>query len=268
MSEASTDNRVEVSVEGGVAHVEMNRGSKRNGLDIAMFEAMIETGTGLAARNDVRAIVLSGRGPAFCAGLDFQAIMSNPKAMKHLLSREGSAANIAQRVAYVWREVEVPVVAAIHGPCFGGGLQIALAADIRFGAPDARLSVMEIEWGLIPDMSITQTLLRLVRPDVAKELTFTGRIVDAPEALSLGLLTQLADDPVEAAKECAKQIAARSPQAIRETKRLYDEAPFLNAEDALALETELQLKILGTPNQLAAVQARMLRKTATFRDPE
>jgi enoyl-CoA hydratase/carnithine racemase len=262
------DKRVEVSVEAGVAHVEMNRASKRNGLDTAMFDAMIEAGTALGGRNDVRAIVLSGRGPAFCAGLDFQSIMSDPKAMKHLLLREGSIANIAQRVAYVWREVEVPVIAAIHGPCFGGGLQIALGADIRFGAPDARMSVMEIEWGLIPDMSATQTLLRLLRPDVAKELTFTGRIVDAPEALSLGLLTQVLDDPLEAAKRCAQQIASRSPQAIRETKRLYDEAPFLNAKDALALETELQLKLLGTPNQLAAVQARMLRKTATFRDPE
>ena len=264
----SEDKRVEVSVDAGVAHVEMNRGSKRNGLDLPMFEAMIETGIALGARNDVRAIVLSGRGPAFCAGLDFQAIMSDPKAMKRLLHRDASIANIAQRVAYVWREVEVPVVAAIHGPCFGGGLQIALAADVRFAAPDARLCVMEIEWGLIPDMSITQTLLRLVRPDVAKELTFTGRIVGAPEALSMGLLTHVATDPVEAAKRCAQQIATRSPQAIRLTKHLYDEAPLLNAAEALALETELQLQLLGTPNQLAAIQARMLRKTATFRDPE
>ena len=144
------DKRVEVSIEAAVAHVEMNRASKRNGLDSAMFDAMIEAGLDLDTRKDVRSIVLSGRGPAFCAGLDFQAIMGDPKAMKHLLSREESIANIAQRVAYIWREVEVPVVAAIHGPCFGGGLQIALAADIRFGAPDARLSVMEIEWGLIP----------------------------------------------------------------------------------------------------------------------
>ena len=246
----------------------MNRPAKRNGLDIAMFEAMISAGTSLGERKDVRAIVLSGRGPAFCAGLDFQSIMSDPKAMKHLLSRDESIANIAQRVAYVWREVEVPVVAAIHGPCFGGGLQIALAADIRFAAPDSRLSVMEIEWGLIPDMSITQTLLRLVRPDVAKALTFSGRIVDAAEALSMGLLTEVVDSPVEAAKRCAQQIATRSPHAIREIKRLYDQAPFLNAADALALETELQLKVLGTPNQLAAVQARMLKKAATFRDPD
>lgn len=264
----SEDERVHISVEAGVAHVEMNRSSKRNGLDSAMFEAMIGAGTSLGERKDVRAIVLSGRGPAFCAGLDFQAIMSNPKAMTHLLSRDESIANIAQRIAYVWREVEVPVIAAIHGPCFGGGLQIALAADIRFAAPDSRLSVMEIEWGLIPDMSITQTLLRLVRPDVAKELTFSGRVVEAAEALALGLLTQLVDAPVEAAMRCAHQIASRSPQAIREIKRLYDQAPFLNAADALALETELQLKVLGTPNQLAAVQARMLKKTATFTDPD
>ena len=161
----------------------------------------------------------------------------------------------------------MPVIAAIHGNCLGGGLQIALAADIRIATPDARLSVMEVKWGLIPDMSITRTLPRLVGIDVAKELTYTGRVFSGAEAVQLGLVTHVADDPLAAARELAAEIAGRSPDAVRGMKRLFDESWTGSAEETLALEAELQLGLIGSPNQLAAVAAGMLKQPAQFTDP-
>ena len=257
--------RVRVDREGPVAFVWMTRADKRNGLDLPMFEQLVAAGEALATTSGVRAVVLAGEGPAFCAGLDFAAFMSDPSVAKKLLAREG-VANLAQAVAWVWRELPVPVVAAIHGACFGGGLQIALGADIRLAHPEAELSVMEIRWGLVPDMGITQTLLPLVRPDVAKELTFTGRRVKAPEARELGLVTRLAEDPVAEARALAETIAAKSPHAIRAGKALYDRAAGLGAGDALALETELQLPLLGSRNQMEAVQANMQKREPRFDD--
>jgi enoyl-CoA hydratase/carnithine racemase len=159
------------------------------------------------------------------------------------------------------------VIAAIHGNCLGGGLQIALGADLRIAAPDARLSIMEIKWGLVPDMSITRTLPRLVGIDVAKELTFTGRVVSGEEALGLGLVTRVSEDPLAAAKALAAEIAGRSPDAVRAAKRLFDEAWNESAEASLALEVELQGGLIGSPNQLAAVMAGMARQAADFTDP-
>ena len=178
-----------------VADVRLNRTDKYNALSPAMFQAIIETGESLAQRRDVRAVVLSGNGPGFCAGLDmgsFQGMSDaggSGKASEGLLARDERPENHAQRPAYVWKRMPVPVIAALHGVAFGGGAQIALGADIRFAAPDAKLSVMEIKWGLIPDMSLTQTLRTLVPLDVAKELTFTGRILSGTEAKQLGLVT-------------------------------------------------------------------------------
>jgi enoyl-CoA hydratase/carnithine racemase len=156
----------------------------------------------------------------------------------------------------------------VHGNCFGGGLQIALAADIRIAAPDTRLSVMEVKWGLIPDMSITRTLPRLVGVDVAKELTFTARMFDAREAHELGVVTHVADDPLAVAREIAAEIAGRSPDAVRSAKRLYDEAWTMSAQESLALEAELQRRLLGSPNQLAAVAAGMTKQPGEFVDPD
>lgn len=265
MSEA----RVIVEREGAVARVAMNRPEKRNGLDLAMFEGLVEAGRRLAGDPTVRAVVLYGEGKAFCAGLDFAAFMASPDVGPRLLARpDESPANLAQRVAWVWREVPVPVIAAIHGQAFGGGLQIALGADLRYVRPDAELSVMEIRWGLVPDMGASRTLLPLVRPDVAKELTWSGRIVSGEEALSLGLATRVADDPLAAALETARAIAARSPHAIRGAKRLFEQAPELDTGAAFALETDLQLELLGSPNQMEAVQANMMKRVPAFRDPE
>jgi len=253
--------RVLLSIEAGVAHVRMNRADKRNGLDLAMFEALIATGEQVAADRSIRAVVLSGEGAAFCAGLDWKAFLGDPEASRKLLSRDvqKSPANVAQRACWIWTEVPVPVIAGVHGAAFGGGLQLALACDVRLVAPEAQLSVMEIRYGLIPDMTGSQTLLRLVREDIAKELVFTGRVVTAEEAVRIGLATRVCADPVAAAHEMARGIAAQSPDAIRAGEALFTRAPHLTVEQALAYETELQLALLGSPNQMAAARAAITK---------
>jgi len=264
-----SEERVRVEREGGVARVTLNRPDKRNGLDLAMFEGLIAAGEALAEDRSVRAVVLSGEGKAFCAGLDFASFMAAGDVGPKLLRRpEGKPDNIAQRLAWVWREVPVPVIAAVHGVAFGGGLQLALGADLRYVRPDARLSVMEIEWGLIPDMGATQTLLGLVPPDVAKELTFTGRVVLGDEAVRLGLATRAVEDPLAEALSTARVIAQKSPHAIRAGKALLEGARSMSVKESFLLETELQLGLLGTPNQLEAVQARMTKRAPAFSDPD
>lgn len=261
--------RVKLTIDNGLATVRLSRADKLNGLDPDMFDALIDTGKRVAADKTVRAVVLHGEGKAFCAGLDFQAFMAAANISQKLLARgTDSPANVAQRAAWVWQEVPVPVIAAIHGVAFGGGLQIALGADLRYVRPDAKLSVMEIKWGLIPDMGITQTLLRLVPIDIAKELTFTGRILSGTEAVELGLATKVSEDPLEEAVAMAKLIAKKSPHAIRAAKRLFNEAPGLPLADGLKLETELQRSLLGSPNQMEAVQANMTKRDPSFADPE
>lgn len=265
--------RVTVKIGGGVADVRMNRPEKMNALDQPMFEALVETGTRLAADPSVRCVLLSGEGRAFCAGLDFMSFMAMSGGERQGsgggLGRrpEGSPANYAQSAAYVWMTLPVPVIAAVHGVAFGGGLQIALGADIRLVAPDARLSVMEIKWGLVPDMSGTQTLRRLVRLDVAKELTFTGRIVTGQEAVDLGLATRVSDKPLEDATKLAQEIAQKSPDAIRAGKQLLNESGLVSQEEGLRLEERLQLGLIGSPNQREAVQANMEKRAPRFRDP-
>jgi enoyl-CoA hydratase/carnithine racemase len=236
-----------------------------------MFEALIETGKALRADRALRAVVLSGEGRAFCAGLDFASFMamSDAGGSGELLANRNaeSPANFAQRAAWIWTELPVPVIAAVHGVAFGGGLQVALAADIRIAAADARLSVMEIKWGLIPDMTGTQTLRRLVRLDVAKELTFTGRIVSGSEAATLGLVTRIANDPRAAALAMAAEIADKSPDAIRAGKLLLNESVQLSIADGLRLEERMQRNLVGSANQLEAVQANMQKRAPEFRDP-
>lgn len=265
--------RVHVTIADGVADVRLNRPEKLNALDRPMFEALVATGQRLSADHSVRAVVLSGEGRGFCAGLDFASFMamagegSEPSAT--LLDRRAdeSPANFAQHAAWVWTEVPVPVIAALHGVVFGGGLQVALGADIRFAAPDAQLSVMEIRWGLVPDMAITQTLPRLVRADVARELVYTGRRLSGEEAAEAGLVTRVAEDPLAAARELAADIAGRSPDAIRAGKRLLREAWLADAREALLLESELQTALIGSPNQLAAVTAGITKQPGEFTDP-
>jgi enoyl-CoA hydratase/carnithine racemase len=264
------DERIRIDVADHVATATMARADKHNALDRAMFDALHAAVDRLTAEPGVRAVVLRGDGPSFCSGLDIASFMAegdNGGASTLIDPSPGSPANYAQRVATGWSEVPVPVIAAIHGYCFGGGMQIALGADIRIAAPDATLSVMETRWGLIPDMGITRALPRLVGIDVAKELTFTGRRIDGREGAALGVVTRVADDPHAAAQELAAEIAQRSPDAVRSAKRLFDESWTGSAEETLALEEQLQRKLMGSPNQLAAVMAGVSKQPAEFTDP-
>lgn len=267
------EQRVKITEQDGVADVRLNRADKHNALDAAMFQAITEAGHALAARKDVRAIVLSGEGPSFCAGLDFQSFAAMGSDAQRTTSRlmaaaPDSPANYAQEVAYVWKRVPAPVIAAVHGVAYGGGLQLALGADIRLAHPGARFSVMEIKWGLVPDMSGTQTLRDLVRLDVAKELTFTGRVVDAEEAVKLGLVTRVCADPRADALALARMIAEKSPDAIRAAKKLLEDAWHADARTGLALEASLQRSLIGRPNQVESIAANFEKRAARFRDPE
>jgi enoyl-CoA hydratase/carnithine racemase len=260
--------RVRVEVSDHIATVTLTRPDKHNALDLAMFEGIIDAAAQVSEEPGVRAVVLHGEGPSFCSGLDIASMMSSNGGVDGFLDRlRADPPNWFQRTAYDWIAVPVPVIAAIHGACFGGGLQIALAADIRVCAPDARLSVMEIKWGLIPDMSITRTLPRLVGIDVAKELTYTGRVFNGTEALSLGVVTHVEDDPLATAAALAAEIASKSPDAIRGAKRLYEESWTGPVEQTLSLEAVTQLGLLGSQNQLAAVTAGITKQPAEFVDP-
>jgi enoyl-CoA hydratase/carnithine racemase len=264
----SSNDRVLVSVSDHVATVTLNRPDKRNGLDLAMFEAIVAVGEALAKDSSVRAVVLEGAGKVFCAGLDWGAFLAmGDQAGPTLLARDsGSPANVAQRVGWIWQELPVPVIASLHGAALGGGFQIALGADVRIAHPETQLSVMEIKYGLIPDMSISQTLLRLARPDVVAELLYTGRVLTASEGAPLGLVTRTADDPREAAHTLAKEIATKSPHAIRAGKKLLRGAVGLGPKESFLLETDLQLALLGTPNQMEAVMSVMQTREPSFSD--
>ncbi|MGI9591306.1 MAG: crotonase/enoyl-CoA hydratase family protein [Myxococcota bacterium] len=260
--------RVTVSMEGGVADVRLTRPDKLNACDVAMFEALAETADGLAKEPGLRAVVLSGEGRGFSAGIDVSAFGSGAGGRNLFERGDASPANFVQHSAWAWRELPAPVVAGVHGVCFGAGLQIALAADVRFVAPDARLSVMEIKWGLVPDVSGTRTLIHLVRDDVARELVYTGREVSGTEAVALGLASHVSDDPHEAALELAREIATKSPSAIRADKKLLNAARLLDDAAGLLLEEGLQRSVMGKPNQLEAVQANLEKRPPNFRNPD
>ena len=265
---AAVAERVAIDIADHVATVTLTRPEKHNALDVAMFEAIAAAAEGLVNEPGVRAVVLHGEGPSFCSGLDVAGVMASQPGSDDLMAPLREAVpNWFQRPVYRWIELPVPVIAAIHGHCLGGGLQIALAADIRFAAPDARLAVLEVKWGLIPDMAITRTLPRLVGIDMAKELAFTGRVVTGAEAHELGLVTHVADDPLAAAHSLAAEIAGRSPDAVRAMKRLFDQSWTGSAAETLRLEADLQLGLLGTANQLEAVGAGLAKEPAEFRDP-
>jgi enoyl-CoA hydratase/carnithine racemase len=273
MSETTADarERVTVSLDGGVADVRLNRPEKRNAIDPAMFAALVATGERLKTEPGLRAVVLSGEGPDFCAGLDFgsfQAMRDGERlsATADLPPSDGPARAAGQRAAYVWAEIPVPVIAAVRGNALGGGLQISLGADIRIVTPDARLSVFEVAWGLIPDMTGTQLLPELVGRDVAKELTYTARIVSGEEAVRIGLATRTDPDPPAAALAMAREIAGRSPHAIRAAKRLLDLAGRTDLASGFAAEQTEIRALIGSPNQVEAVTARFEKRNPNFTD--
>jgi len=268
-----TEQRVVVAITDGVADVRLARPEKRNALDGAMFAGLVTAGERLKSEPGVRAVVLSGEGPDFCAGLDFEwfrAMRDGERRSAHVdvPPGDGPARAVGQRAAYVWTEIPVPVIAAVTGNALGGGLQIALGADIRIVAPDARMSVLEIRWGLVPDMTGSQLLPELVGRDVAKELTFSGRVVRGEEAVALGLATRVDPDPRKAALELARIIADRNPHAIRAAKRLLDQAGRVDLETGFAAEQEEIGALIGSPNQAEAVAAEFGKRPPRFTDPD
>ncbi|MEC7107120.1 MAG: crotonase/enoyl-CoA hydratase family protein [Pseudomonadota bacterium] len=269
---------VTIDINDGVADVRLNRPEKYNALSQSMFKAIIDAGEQLRYDKSLRAVVLSGNGRGFCAGLDmdsFAKMGDSDKAAtqggsetKSLLDTDGRVENFAQRPALVWKYLQVPVIAALHGVAYGGGAQIALGADIRIAAPDLKMSVMEIKWGLVPDMSITQTLRDLLPMDVAKQLAFTGQVLSGNEAQKLGLVTQVAEDPHAQAMSMAREIAGKSPDAIRAAKQLFETAWHADAKTGLELEAELQAGLIGTANQREAIAANFAKRAPEFNDPE
>ena len=265
--------RVALTIDAdGVADVRLTRADKMNALDDAMFEALIAAGERLKTERGVRAVVLSGEGKAFCAGLDmgnFQRTAeagSDPRPEGRLIARTHGLANRPQYAAWVWRDVPVPVIAAVHGVAFGGGFQVMLGADIRLAAPDTKLSVMEIKWGLVPDMAGTVLMRALMRDDVIRELTYTGRIFTAEEGASLGVVTRLTADPLAEAQSLARDSAAKNPDAIRAAKRLLNAAQEAAPADALMAESREQTAIAGKPNQVEAVMAQLQKRPPRFTD--
>ncbi len=258
--------RVSVRVDAHVAEVTMERADKFNAVDMAMIEALVDAARQVAGDDSVRAVVLAGAGENFCAGIDLGVFMAPepPFSAAAMRPQPGSHANLFQSPALAWRDVPVPVIAAVQGICYGAGLQIALGADLRIAAPSTRMAVMEVEWGIVPDMGITVTARGLVRADRLKELALTGRVVDGAEAASLGLATRLEDEPLEAARRLARDIAGRSPDATAGIKELLNSGFRAGEADALALEAEIQLGILGRPNQAEAVRARLEKREPEF----
>src|SRR3977135_2479252 len=268
------EKRVSVSISDGVADVRLVRADKMNALDAAMFDALVATSERLAHEKGLRAAFLCGKARSFCAGLDmgrFSAMKENGGngiaggEQRDLTVRTHGLANFPQQAVWGWRQLPVPVIAAIQGVAFGGGFQLALGADMRFLSPDARMSIMEIKWGLVPDMAGTPILASLVRDDILRELTYTGRIFSAQEALNYGLATRICEDPRATAFEVAREIASKSPDAIRAAKRMLNNLA-VDPGPALSAESVEQMKLMGGANQLEAVRANIEKPAPRFVD--
>lgn len=269
--------RVRVEIADSIAHVQLNRPEKKNALDSRMFDGLLAAARSVAAHPSVRAVVLSGAGDSFCSGLDFSSFSDmasgdldpDSESIRETakdLSRDG--ANRAQQLAWLWQELPVPVIAGVRGAAYGGGFHIALGADVRFVAPDARIAFVEISWGLVPDLSGTQALRRLVPLDVAKKLIFSGEPISGEQAVAWHLGTELSDQPVEDAFALARVIATRSPDAVRAAKRLLNTSGLVSLEEGLANEFRTSAGLMGSANQLEAVMARLQKREPKFADPE
>jgi enoyl-CoA hydratase/carnithine racemase len=266
-----TEDRVTILIEDGIADVRMNRADKRNALDNAMFTSLAAAGEYLKTLSELRAVLLSGDGASFCAGLDFGSF----QAMAQGSSGQGGSVNagamsdgrithLAQQVCWVWQEVPVPVIAAVHGHALGGGMQIALGADIRIVHPDTQLSVREVHWGLIPDMTGTLMLSRLVRPDIVKDLVFSARVFSGAEGFELGVVTRLSKTPQAEAMDLAQEIAGRSPDAVRGAKKLINLMANDGAAQQFAAEREVIGKLIGGANQVEAVMSHFEKRPPKF----
>lgn len=262
-------NRVTIQIENHIAHVKLNRPDKMNALDDKMFEEIIAAAKSVSENPEVRCVILSGEGKAFCAGLDLSnfkmpgdgGINENP-----LATRTHGIANKFQKVAWAWRECPVPVIAATHGVVYGGGLQIMLGADIKYVHPDTKLSVMEMKWGIIPDMAGTQLMRHNIREDIIKELTYTHRIFSGTEAVEYGFATHTSLTPLDDALNLATEIASKNPTAIVKAKKILNNAPYLSAADGLMEESVEQDQVLAKPNQLEAVFSSMQKRPGKYTD--
>lgn len=261
--------RVSLEIDNHIARVTLTRGDKMNALDSAMIDAIIEAGQSLIDRDDVRAVVLAGEGEAFCAGLDVAsfAALAQQDPVDVLMPREHGNTNRFQEVCLVWQKIPVPVIAALKGVCIGGGLQIAIGADIRIAGPDTRVSVMEMKWGLVPDMGGMVILPKLVRSDVLRKLTYTNELVGAEQAEAWGLVTEINDDPEARALALATEIAGKSPSAIRAAKRLisFAETHASDADAVLLEESREQAALIGKPHQMEVVMANMQKRAPVFK---
>lgn len=262
---------VKITIENHIADVRFNRPDKFNALSFGLIDAMAAAIDRLAEEPGVRVVVISGEGKSFCAGLDienFAAIQSGEKRFPNLKDRyKDKISNIYQYIGYGWKELPVPVIAAIHGVAYGGGFQIAMGADIRFCTPDAKFSIMEMRWGLIPDMSVTQTIRDIVSIDVAKELIFTNKVIQGEEALKLKLVTHVCEKPLDDAMALAKEIASKNPDAIRAAKKMLNEVWHGDSARGLMMESELMMTLMGSPNQIEAVTAQFTKRPPNFKDP-
>lgn len=255
--------RVKVECDGPIARVTLTRADRHNGVDPEMMTAMAAAARRLRRLRHVRVVILAGEGPSFCAGLDVKAVLGSARArLLGLAALCSPLRNRFQDWSLAWRDLPVPVLAAVHGNCFGAGLQLALGADIRLCRPDARLSVMEARWGLVPDMGGTVLLRELVALDVAKELTMTARVISGVEAHALGLVTHLSDDPLADALALATEISERSPDAVAAAKFLLQTAWSGSEPEALAAERRWQRRVIGRRNQRIAVACGLSRKSS------
>ena len=264
------NDRIDLQIENHVALVRINRPEKHNALDPEAFEALVEAGQLLGRNKTVRAVVLAGAGESFCSGIDMSVFDGEEvaAAREELMQDRGPTGNLYQSAAMVWRELPVPVIASVHGVAYGAGLQIAMGADIRIAAPSAKFSIMEIRWGIIPDMGITVTMRHTVPADRIRLLAYTGKVVDGTDALKLGLVTALEDDPLGAAKQLATAIAERSPEAVRAIKSLLNESLDKAPAEALRREAQLQRSLLGSAGNQEAVMANLHKRAPKFEDPQ
>lgn len=259
--------RVSVEIENHIARVTLTRGEKMNGIDMPLAEELAAAGQSLIDNDDVRVVVLSGEGRAFCAGLDVAsfAMLASQDPEEVVMPRTHGNTNLFQEVAMVWRKVPVPVIAALHGVVFGGGFQIALGADIRIAHPETKLSIMEMKWGLIPDMGGMVLLPKLARSDVIRRLTYTNEQISATQAQEWGLVTELADDPLAAALDLAAVIAEKSPTAIRAAKRLIEVAESADTDTVLMAESREQADLIGKPHQMEVIAANLQKRKPAFK---
>lgn len=257
--------RVTTEIRDNIAHVTMTRPDKLNGLDLEMLRGLVTAARDIRRRRDVRAVVLRGAGEAFCAGLDFASVGKHPvHLVRAFLRLPGSATNLFQEACWAWRKLPVPVVAVVHGRCYGGGLQLALAADFRVATPDCELSVLEAKWGLVPDMTATVTLRELVGMDVAKRLTMTGEAFTGRRAAELGLATSAHEEPDAAVDELVGALVTRSPDSVAATKALFHRTRHVSPRRAFRVESRIQRQLMTRKNHKIARKAGMTREPPRF----